>query len=110
MKENNLLRISKLYLTGRTVRPIFLLNKNGITSSSTLNYGEANGTYYNNSLLIENDKNYKLEVNAVVDGNQLYTESETIAPKDGFKVLKKDLGDIKYTMQRAHIEFEPGPA
>ena len=74
-----------------------------------LSYNETEGYYYSDDLLIENNKNYKLEVNAVIDGQQLYTESETITPESGFHLLEKDLGDIQYVQQRAEIKFNPAP-
>lgn len=74
-----------------------------------LQFDETSGSYYINNLIVENDKNYKLEVNAVIDGKHLYTESETTTPKNGFHVLQKNLGDIKYIMQRANIKFNPAP-
>jgi len=70
-------------------------------------FDETNGYYYNNNLLIENEKKYKLEISAVIDGKQLYTESETTTPKSGFQILNKDLGDIKYVQQKAKIQFNP---
>ena len=72
-------------------------------------FDETNGWYYNNNLLIENDKAYKLEVSAVIDGRQLFTESETTTPQNGFQLLEKDLGTIKYIQQRANIRFNPAP-
>lgn len=70
-------------------------------------FDESNGYYYSDNLLIENNKTYKLQVSAVIEGRQLYTESETTTPKTGFKILNKDLGDIKYVQQKAKIQFNP---
>lgn len=86
--------------------------KNSLSASINgvpLQYNEVNGYYFNNNLLIENNKTYKLEVSAFVDGKQLYTESETTTPKSGFQVLEKELGNIKYVQQRANIRFNPAP-
>ena len=107
-----LLRNFPLETTIDSLNLILTPQNNSVNASINgvqLNYDETNGIYYNNSLIIENDKIYKLEVSAVIDGKQLYTESETLTPQDGFKVLKKDLGDIKYVVQKANIKFNPAP-
>lgn len=74
-----------------------------------LKYNEAGRYYYNENMLIENDKLYKLEVSAEIDGIYLYTESETTTPKSGFQVLEKELGSVKYLTERATISFVPAP-
>lgn len=74
-----------------------------------LKYDELNGWYFNENILIENDKSYNLEVSAVIDDKQFYTESTTITPKQGFRILEKDLGNIKYIQERANIRFNPAP-
>lgn len=84
--------------------------KNSVSASINgvqLIFDETNGYYYNNNLLIENDKTYKLQISAVIEGRQLYAESETTTPKTGFKILNKNLGDIKYVQQRAKLQFNP---
>ena len=87
-------------------------NKNFVVATINgipLLYDEVKKHYYNNSLIIEHAKKYKLEVNAVINGKQLYTESETETPKEGFKIIEKNLGDVKYIQQKAEIKFNPAP-
>lgn len=74
--------------------------------------------YEGNDLVVENDKSYKLTVNAVVDGKQLSATSTTHVPKQGFNILRDEslLGTMKYretdnegNVKKFKIVFDTSP-
>jgi hypothetical protein len=65
-------------------------------------------TYYNNSVIVEFGKTYKLSVSAVFDGKQLSTESVTTVPNEGFKLISnRNLGNIRYGIDNIKLDFLP---
>lgn len=52
--------------------------------------------YTGNDLHIQNNKSYKLDVTAEIDGRTLHTSSTTTVPPAGFGLVSKDLGSMFY--------------
>jgi Domain of unknown function (DUF4249) len=73
-------------------------------------YDPQSKTYYNNSVIVEFGKTYKLSVSAVFDGKQLRTESVTTVPQKGFKLINAgNLGNIRYGIDNIKLDFRPSP-
>ena len=84
------LNISNLYLTP---------SGNSVTATingTPLIFDPQTQTYYNNQIMADYGKSYKLEVFATIDGTQLHTTSTTLTPQKGFEVLNKNLGNFSY--------------
>lgn len=74
-----------------------------------LNFDAEKNSYYNNNILIECGKTYRLDVNAVIDGKQLHTSSATTTPQKGFSVTNNNLGTIRYHQALPIIEYTTSP-
>ncbi len=74
-----------------------------------LNFDQAADTYYNSSMKIGYGKTYTLEVFATIDGKNLHTTSTTTTPQQGFEVLQKNLGQLKYDTALPGITFKTSP-
>ena len=67
-------------------------------------------TYYNNTVIVEYGKTYKLSVSALFDGRQLRTESVTTVPQKGFKLITTgNLGNKRYNLDNIKLDFQPSP-
>lgn len=62
----------------------------------TYNSDDFSFEYPGNDLHIQNNKSYKLDVAAIIDGQTLHTSSTTIVPPAGFGIINKDLGSMTY--------------
>lgn len=72
-------------------------------------FDPATQTYYNENLLIEENKSYTINVTAKVSGANLSTKSTTITPKSGFKFTNTELGAFVYGKNKPTIEFNTSP-
>lgn len=71
-------------------------------------YSEATAAYGNNSILIEQGKQYTLEVSAVIDGQALTTRGTTTVPTGRFVLPVKNYGVVPYGEQGVPIKLIPG--
>jgi hypothetical protein len=96
------LNVNTLYLTPSD-------NSVNVTINGTaLQFDPTTKTYFNNSIVVEYGKTYKLEISAEIDGKQLYTQSSTTVPESGFKLLNdSNLGGIKYNQDQIILKFNP---
>ena len=74
-----------------------------------LYFDENNKTYYNNNIIVDYGKSYKIKISAEIDGKQLFTTSETTTPIKGFSVLEHELGTAEYNNQSFKIDFKTSP-
>jgi len=84
-------------------------NVNATINDVQLFYESQSGTYFSDELIPDYNTEYTLKVSAIIDGIELYAESTTITPEQGFKVINNDLGIIKYRQDDPIIEFNTSP-
>lgn len=75
-----------------------------------LSYDPTTKTYFNDQIVVEYGKTYRLEISAQIDGKDLYTTSTTTTPNKGFTILNKYLGMVKYGTSPADIQFKTSAA
>jgi len=83
---------------------------NATINGAALQFDPVTKTYYNNDIVVECGQSYTLNISAVIDGKQLSTQSTTIVPLSGFKLLNNlNLGNIKYNHDQIILKFDPSP-
>ncbi len=100
---NTLVDPSEVILTPSNNKVVASIN------DAPLVFDSRTGTYFTDDFIPEYNKAYRLKVSAEIDGQELYTECETITPAEGFKVINKNLGTIKYREGDPVIEFNTSP-
>ncbi|MDR3667365.1 MAG: DUF4249 family protein [Ignavibacteriaceae bacterium] len=82
----------------------------------TLTYNPINYSfeYTGNDLIIDYGKSYKIDVQAIIDGQDLHASSTTVVPLSGLKADKPDLGSMTYRetnangdVNKINISFKP---
>lgn len=95
--------VEQLYLTPE---------KNNVKASINgieLQFDEENKTYFNNSITVEHDKSYSLEITAEVMGKSLSTEGTTTTPSAGFHIAEDSLGNIVYGEDQILLRYKTSP-
>lgn len=83
-------------------------NVNASINGTSLQYDEFTQSYFC-GLIPEYDKEYTLTVSATIDGTLLGCSSTTRTPSQGFEVVNRYLGTIKYREDKAGIMFYTSP-
>nr|HPN38113.1 hypothetical protein [Melioribacteraceae bacterium] len=66
-------------------------------------------SFYNNNILVDYNKTYTIKVSAVINGVSVNTQSSTTTPAIGFKLINKDLGNIKYNSEEGKFYYYSSP-
>ena len=86
--------------------------RNSVSASindEPLLFNENKNYYYNDNITVQHGTPYTIKVSANLEGNDLYAESETLTPTEGFRIINNDLGIVKYRNEKAMIEFNTSP-
>jgi hypothetical protein len=111
----NNIKLTRNFALNQSVDPsqvILTPSQNSVSiriNDVSLDYDVQTGTYFTNHFIPDYKTTYKLEVNATIDGKELYTSCTTVTPAKGFNVVNRDLGIIKYREIEPIIEFNPSP-
>ena len=109
------IKISRNFKLNTKVNPDSLVltptvNKTQVTINNIpLLFDEKSRTYYTNEITVETNKEYKLFVEAEIDGRIYSAEAVTVSPKKGFNVLENDLGAKKFGADKIQIQFVTSP-
>lgn len=61
-----------------------------------LEFDPTEKTWFNNSILVESEKTYTINIKATIEGLRLQATSTTTVPSAGFQVIEENLGVVKY--------------
>ncbi len=73
----------------------------------SLTFDPVTFSYYSDAIVVAKGQTYKLEVNAVVAGQNLQTSATTTVPAQGFRLLTKELGDTLHYGSEITLKFIP---
>jgi hypothetical protein len=74
-----------------------------------LNYDTVTKSYYNNNILVDYNKTYTIKISAVINGENVVAQSTTTTPAKGFKLLNKDLGNVRYNSEDGKFFYQASP-
>ncbi len=109
------IKISRNFKLNTEVNPDSLIltptaNKTYVTINGTpLLFDEKSRTYYTKNITVETNTEYKLSVEAEIDGKIYSAKAITVSPKSGFNVLEKNLGEVKFGKDKVRINFVTSP-